>query len=380
MPPSLPHRRARPVPALTAEAKYRLVAGRAPICVFATDADGVYTMAEGAAYAAIGIDPATLVGRSLFDVFAHVKESAPLLRRALAGEVATGTVHMPNERVMEVHLGPTRDDAGVLTGAIGLGIDVTDRVRAERQLRTANETLERRVKERTAELLAVNDELQGLANSLAHDLRSPLRAMEGYADAVAREAGDRLSERSLGYLGRIRANAGRMSRLIDELLQLSRVNRVPMTRQAVDLTALGRAIAEAHAATSRDRRVEVQIDDGMSAWGDASLLRIVIDQLLSNAWKFTARTERPAVVFERIERPEGAVFVIRDNGPGFEMAWAGQLFAPFQRVHSQGFEGTGIGLALVKRIVERHGGEVWADATPGAGAAFYFTLPMAPPS
>jgi hypothetical protein len=238
--------------------------------------------------------------------------------------------------------------------------------------------LEVRVAERTSELRAVNDELEAFAYSVSHDLRGPLRALDGFSNALLREQQERLDETGRHYLERIGAASRRMGDLIDALLTLSRVTRREMKRERVDLSALvGEAAAELQAEDPA-RRVEWMVGEGLAADGDAHLLGIAIENLLANAWKFTSPRGLGRIEIGRLaglEPKAPPTFFVRDNGVGFDMAYADKLFAPFQRLHATlEFPGTGIGLATVQRIVVRHGGRIWAEAEVDQGATFYFTL------
>lgn len=360
------------------EERYRLVVGAAPVTFFVLDRDGNYLLADGKVYTRKGMDPAALRGTSAWNAFQAYPEAHALVRRALAGEEVRGIVAL-GDLIVKSHLTPVRSETGEVVGCTGVSVDVTEQVLAERELKTLTETLERRVQERTAELQAVNEELQAFAYSVAHDLRSPLRAMDGFAQVLLSTEGDRLAPQSAAYLARIRANAQRMNALIDGLLKLSRVTRADLVRQAVDLSALARAIVSELRHQHHGREVDVRIAEGLWADGDLHLLRIALVNLFENAWKFTGTTPNARITFESVERDGRVAFVMRDNGVGFSMDHAEQLFGAFQRLHPrEAFEGTGIGLATVKRIVARHGGEVWAEGEPGKGASFYFTLGAAP--
>lgn len=242
-------------------------------------------------------------------------------------------------------------------------------------------TLEQRVAERTAALEAANKELEAFSYSVSHDLRAPLRAIDGFGMAMLEDYGAVLDGDGKVYLERLRANTQHMGELIDAMLQLSRVTRAEMTIQAVDLSALAEEVATGLSSPEQELQVEFQCEKDVIAQGDPRLLRVVIENLLSNAWKYSARVEHPRVEFGVLstgERPgaEGQpVYFVRDNGAGFDMAYADKLFNAFQRLHSaKEFPGTGIGLATVKRIIQRHSGHVWAEGVPDAGATFYFTL------
>lgn len=225
------------------------------------------------------------------------------------------------------------------------------------------------------ELQQANQELEAFSYSVSHDLRAPLRAIDGFGRALLERSGATLDEEDRRHLERIRHATARMSALIDGLLALARIGRTPLRRQTVDLSALARRAAAELAERQPERTVAVDIAAGATASGDPTLLAAAIDNLLANAWKFTARQPCPRVSFACDHRDGETIFRVSDNGAGFDMAYAGQLFAPFQRLHRDAdFPGTGIGLATVRRIVQRHGGRIWAEASPGAGATFLFTL------
>lgn len=250
-----------------------------------------------------------------------------------------------------------------------------ERRRAEEQLREVNESLEERVHLRTAELETSNRELEAFSYTVAHDLRSPLRALDGYSKYLLEKAVDRLDARSADYLARIRAAAQRMGRLIDDLLNMARISRVPVQRQSVDISKLAASVVEELRRNEPDRRVEVEIQPELCVPGDPGLLQIVLENLLGNAWKFTSTREDARITLGMTSQDGRPVYFVRDNGVGFDMAYVHTLFQPFHRLHTEAeFPGTGIGLALVQRIIARHGGRVWAEAAVGKGATFYFTV------
>lgn len=217
-------------------------------------------------------------------------------------------------------------------------------------------------------------EVDAFNYSVSHDLRGPLRPMDGFCEVLLEEYADRLDERGQDYLRRIRAAAQRMGQLIDDLLELSRIGRSDLSRQVVDLSALAAAVGR-ELRDEEERPVELICAPGVSAVGDARLLRIVLENLLRNAWKFTRPQAQPCVQFGQVERDGVSAYFISDNGVGFDPAYARKMFQPFQRLHGSDFPGTGIGLAIVHRIVRRHRGRIWAESAVGQGATFYFTLP-----
>lgn len=217
--------------------------------------------------------------------------------------------------------------------------------------------------------------MESFSYSVSHDLRAPLRHIDGFSRVLLEDCGDQLNQEGKGYLTRICAAANRMGQLIDDLLQLASVSRSELQRRPVDFSNLARTIALELKQTDPEREVTFTIAGGVSAQGDPVLLRVVLENLLGNAWKYTGKNHRTAIEFGAVEGEEGRVYFVRDNGVGFDMTYVGKLFTPFQRLHAMDeFEGTGIGLATVRRVVERHGGRAWAEGTIGAGATFYFTL------
>jgi light-regulated signal transduction histidine kinase (bacteriophytochrome) len=232
---------------------------------------------------------------------------------------------------------------------------------AVRQARAAAETAHR--------------ELESFSYSVAHDLRAPLRSIDGFSQALVEDCAEQLNGQGREYLRYIRESAQRMGHLIDDLLALSRVSRAELHRMRVDMSLLARSVLERLQATDRQRAVSCLIQDDVWAIGDARLLRVVLENLLGNAWKFTSKEPQARIEFGALADRQGVVYCVRDNGAGFDVTYAGKLFGVFQRLHSaEEFEGTGIGLATVQRIVRRHGGRVWAEGEVDRGASFYFTL------
>ena len=254
--------------------------------------------------------------------------------------------------------------------------DISERKQAEAHIQELNESLEERVAARTSEMRAAMAELESFSYSISHDLRTPLRAIEGFGRLLEIEYGDDLDATAHDYLSRIRHAAQRMANLIDDLLDLARVSRKSLQKQPVDLSQLASEIVAELRERQPDRAVVVHVEHGLSARADPMLMRVVLENLLGNAWKFTERCGPEASIEVGSQRHDGRDwFYVRDNGAGFDMAYADRLFKPFQRLHSQTeFEGTGIGLATIHRIVGRHGGRVAAEGEPGRGACFRFSL------
>jgi light-regulated signal transduction histidine kinase (bacteriophytochrome) len=272
---------------------------------------------------------------------------------------------------------PVRGARGAL---IGIGVvvsEITERKLAEAEIRGMHESLERLVHERTAELEAAFQELDAFSYSVSHDLRAPLRAIGGFSGILVEEYGGVLPPEGRRYLDLVRAGAIRLSRLIDDLLAFARLNRQPLVKRTVDVGVLVRDVIDEVMGDAKERHVEVVLDALPAAAADPVLLRQVFVNLLSNALKYTRRRDPARIEIGAIAGPEGAgaTYFVRDDGVGFDMRYAANLFGVFQRYHrAEEYEGTGVGLAIVQRIVVRHGGRVWAESAPDHGATFYFTL------
>lgn len=264
-----------------------------------------------------------------------------------------------------------------------LHLEITEHQQTQQDIFHLNQELEQRVLQRTSQLKAANQELEAFSYSVSHDLRAPLRSIDGFSQALLDDYGEVLDAEGQEFLGRVRAASQRMAQLIDDLLYLSRITRGEMVRQPVDLTNLAELVSQELHQNDSQRRVEMVVQPGVVADGDPRLLRVVLENLLGNAWKFTGRCEQGRIEFGMEKNcstannvsPAELVYYVRDNGAGFDPAYAEKLFGVFQRLHRvDEFPGTGIGLATVQRIIHRHGGQVWADGEVGKGATFFFTL------
>ncbi|MFB3917107.1 MAG: PAS domain S-box protein [Terriglobales bacterium] len=293
-------------------------------------------------------------------------------------------------------ISPILGPDGKIVGVSTIDRDISDRKRAEqersgllrreqqvrreleaktREIEKLNADLERRVRLRTIELEVANKELEAFSYSVSHDLRAPLRSIDGFSQILLDEYGDKFADEGRDFLRRVRAASQHMGQLIDSLLQLSRMSRFEMRCGLVNISAMAREVATELQNTNADRQVEWVITDALLAQADPKLLHIAMQNLLSNAWKFTSKMAAAKIEVGKVEQDGDVVYFVRDNGAGFDMAYANKLFGAFQRLHSTSeFEGSGIGLATVQRIIHRHGGRVWADSAPGRGATFYFTL------
>jgi PAS domain S-box-containing protein len=333
----------------------------------------------------LGYPEGEIVGRNWFDHFlppASREEIKKVFSRLMAGEIApveyfenTVLTRAGDERLIAWHNKILTDESGRIYASLSSGEDITERRQAEDEIRRLNAELERRVRERTIQLESSNKELEAFVYSVSHDLRAPLRSIDGFSLALLEEYGGRLDERGRHYLDRVRSAAGQMGLEIEDLLKLSRLTRSEMIFADVNLSRLVENIAAELNESRPDRAVDWIIAPGVTADGDARLLEVALRNLLENAWKFTSKHPSARIEFGVRERDGQPVYFVRDDGAGFDNAFAGKLFGVFQRLHRfEEFEGTGVGLAMVQRIIRRHGGSVWAEGAVERGAAFYFTL------
>ena len=287
-------------------------------------------------------------------------------------------VHQPDDTLVWVSINSEpliREGDHKPSGAVASFSDITERRNAEKELNQYRNQLEEMVSERTAALEAANKELEAFSYSVSHDLRSPLRSIDGYSYAVLEDYQDIIGEDGKDLLKRIRDNAQHMGRLIDAILSLSRVTRSEYAPERVNLSAIALATIQTYQDAEPGRTVDVKIMPDVWSNADKSLVGIVLDNLLGNAWKYTSKTANPRIEFGVLNENGKTIYYVSDNGVGFEMKYVNKLFGAFQRLHkAEEFEGTGIGLVTVSRIVRRHGGDVWAEAQPEKGATFYFTL------
>lgn len=267
------------------------------------------------------------------------------------------------------------DDHGCVIRFAGGCTDITEKRQAEQHILTLKSELEHRVRDRTAELLAANRELEAFSYSVSHDLSSPLRGIDGFSRMLQEDYAGQLDGRGQDYLSRIRNNTHRMQQLIDDLLRLSRVTRDEMRREQVNLSLMAGHILSDLQLSHPERKVDIRVAPEVEVRADPNLLRIALENLLRNAWKFTAHHQTARIEFGTLKQDGGTVFFVRDDGAGFDMKYATKLFGAFQRMHrNTEFEGTGIGLAIVSRIIERHGGLIWAESEIEQGTVFFFTL------
>ena len=331
----------------------------------------------------LDLPPDALKGRVFDGWFADVAP-IPVAGSLTAVVRATRELRRPDgeHRHVQLTYAPVPGEVGSGVARLVQVEDVTDRLRAEARVRELNRTLEARVAERTRELEHANRELETFAYSVSHDLRAPLRTIEGFGRMLAERCGDAIDETGRDHLGRIRAAAARMDGLIEALLNMSRLSRKELQYAELDLSRMAREIIADLRQGDPGREVEVTVQPGLRAHGDPDLVRNLLQNLIGNAWKFTSRTAGARIEIGcESHRGHESVCFVRDNGAGFSPQYASKLFRPFQRLHAQDeFAGNGVGLASVRRVVERHGGEVWAEGEQGKGACFHFVLPDEPPS
>jgi signal transduction histidine kinase len=320
-----------------------------------------------------------VVGKSITEIFPRFAETNPEIIDAFGKVASTGVPEKfeayftPLLRWLSLSVYSPRKGEFV-----AVFDNITEQKNAHEKIRSLNAELERHVLERTAELEAANNELEAFSSSVSHDLRAPLRTMEGYSEALREECGASLSGSARDYLDQIAQAVKRMGELIDGFLRMARSTRGELLREEVDLSSIAVRILEELARGEPDRHVAWSVEPGVRARCDARLAEVVLSNLLGNAWKYTGRARQPSIRFAGTSYNGARAFVVSDNGTGFDMEQVPRLFKPFQRLHrGEDFPGIGIGLATVQRIVRRHGGAITAEASPGNGATFRFTLSAA---
>lgn len=359
------------------EQRYRSLMENASDAIVVVDANGHFIDANRRAESLFGYSRAELLKMHPADI--HPPTESEALTRAFGAMDQQGVSRAEHQvlrkdgSMVPVEVVGTRVTVGGRTLYQGTFRDISERWRLEHERRQARADLERTVAERTRELRELNQELESFSYSVSHDLRGPLRAVNGFAHALIEDYGDKLGEGGFDYLQRMQDASTRMGQMIDGLLVLSRVVRRELVLQRVDLSAMAQELATEISAPEPERAVDWRIESGLAVCADPALLRPLLQNLMQNAWKFSAE-RRPAVIEVGCEQADGTLFV-RDNGIGFDTQDAGSLFRPFQRLHGREYEGAGIGLATVLRIVRRHGGDCWAEGRPGEGAVIRFTLP-----
>lgn len=280
------------------------------------------------------------------------------------------------ERIIEWYDKTILDTDGNVTGLLAIGLDITTRIKAQEEIRKFNEELENHVRQRTLDLEAANQELEAFSYSVSHDLRAPIRRINSFCKILQAEHQFQLTAKGREYLDFIRQTTHMMGGLIENLLKLSRISRSEITFHRVDLSAMVQQLLHAMQQADPERKVKLKIQKNLEVEGDLHLLKILLQNLLDNAWKFSENRSTSKISFGCNRKSGRKVYFIKDNGVGFDMQYVNKLFLPFQRLHDSGqFPGTGVGLAIVKRIIKRHGGEIWIEGEPDAGTTVNFTLP-----
>lgn len=369
------------------EQRYANLAKVAPVGIFRTDDEGNYLYINDYYCKLAGLTPDNLLGQGWIHAL-HPEDRHRAIdnwMRVTQAQVNLFSAELrfqhPDERIVWTYMQAIaeRRADGSIKGYVGTLADITERRRTEAEIRELNQDLEQRVQQRTAQLEAINKELEAFSYSVSHDLRAPLRSINGFSQALLEDYGERFDDLGKNYLDRIRAATQRMGQLIDDLLALSRVTRSELQVQPINLSQLAAEIAEELQQEDPNRQVQWSIAPTLIGYGDPRLLRVVLVNLLGNAWKFTGNTPNPQIEFSAISLAGRRIYCVRDNGSGFDMTYVNKLFGAFQRLHTEAeFPGTGIGLATVQRIIHRHQGQVWATSVLNRGATFYFTLQLTP--
>lgn len=370
------------------EKKYRFLAENIADVIWTVDLNGNITYISPAIEKMIGFTPEEVISMPMeqYIVQEDFDDLIARLTKALAKpqserdpNIAAPVRHIAkNNRIIHVEISASwlLDENHEVIGVQGASRDITERKKAEEEIRKLNKELEQRVKERTIKLKAVNKELESFAYSVSHDLRAPLRALDGFSAQLKTKYGDQLDDQAKHYLDRIHKAVSFMGELIDDLLRLSKVTRSEFKQKQVDISQMAHEIIVRLRESNPQRQVEVEIPSGLTARGDPHLLKIAMENLLNNAWKFSENNPQAKIELGLTNEKSEPIFFIKDNGAGFDMDYSDKLFGAFQRLHGKKeFSGTGIGLATVQRIINRHGGRIWAESIEGEGATFYFTLP-----
>jgi len=349
--------------------------------IYMKDINGRYLLVNNMFEKIFKLSSKQVVGKTDFDIFSAAEAKKNTKNDALVLENET-PIHFEEAVEIDESLHtyiavkfPVLDADGNIYAIAGISTDITQRKKIEEELLLHKDKLELIVKDRTLELYETLKEMEAFSYSVSHDLRSPLRSINGFSQALQEDYSDDLTDEAKDYINRIVRATDRMGDIIDDLLLLSRVNRHDVQKKTVDLSPLAEKVIQQLQAQHPERQVDISIKEGVCVSADAKLIQIVLENILGNAWKYTSKVEGAYIEFGQLETEDkGTVFYVKDNGAGFDMAYADNLFKAFQRLHGAEYEGTGIGLATVNRIIQRHSGEIWAESEVGQGSTFYFTL------
>jgi PAS domain S-box-containing protein len=365
------------------EERLQMTIANSPVTASSQDLDLRYTWACNAQ---MGYPADFVMGKTDDEIFPQ--ETVAQIRALKCQAIAEGTGVREEVKVAgangtcwyDLAIEPLRNSQAQVVGITNIMVDITKRKLAEERILDLNATLERRVRDRTAKLKAAIREQEAFSYTVSHDLRAPLRHINSFSTLLVNDFGDAIPDEARSFLERIKSTATKMGSMIDHLLELSRISRAKLQRESVDLSALARGIATMLRETEPSRSVDFIIEEGLTVRGDPTLIRQLVQNLFSNAWKYSAGRTAARIELGRSATGGKEVFFVRDNGVGFDMAHSGQLFAIFQRLHGLEFEGMGIGLAIAHRIIQRHDGAIWAEGRINEGATFYFSIDCGDPT
>ncbi len=357
-----------------------------PAAIYVKDRQSRFLLVNRFCARLFGKTPAEIAGKSAVEFYspAHAAQHEANDRQMFeSGQVLEAEEDVPQADGVHTYLSvkfPLHDQNGQAYALCGISTDITERKQAQRQLEDYRDQLEAAVAKRTAELEIANKELQAFSYSVSHDLRAPLRAIDGFSSMLVEDYSEHLDATGQDYLQRVRKAAARMGELIDDMLNLSRVSSVGMQSGTTNLSVIATGIMLELQTLDPQRDCQIDIQPNLLAEADPQLIQIALRNLLENAWKYSARKPKACICFGATLLGDGRYeYFVRDNGAGFDMTYANKLFKPFQRLHpNEDFEGTGVGLATVSRVIQRHGGQIRAEAVPGEGATFFFTLAACP--
>jgi len=365
------------------EREFRTLTENSPDVIVRYDREGQRTYVNPEFERVNHLTAQQVYGRKPVELSTELSPMAVVFTEKLMGAMALGTVAKIDLSWTKdgkpicwfVRIVPEFDADGKVASALTIWSDITERKQAEEEIRILNQELELRVVNRTAQLEAANKELEAFAYSVSHDLRAPLRGIDGFSQVLLEEYQDKIDAQGKNYLQRVRSAAQRMAQLIDDMLNLSRVSRGEINFHQVNLSEIAQEIADNLHGTQPERQVKFIIHEGIKTIGDGRLLRIVLENLIGNSWKFTSKHPTACIEFGVQQQKERPVYYVHDDGAGFDKNYTHKLFGAFQRLHTtKEFPGTGVGLATVQRVIHRHGGNVWAEGEIEKGATFYFTI------